>query len=350
MTILQKGLVSVLTVAALSTMYAAQFEIMPTVGKKITNDDSTLDDSKVLWGIRGTAYVTPNVGIQLVGETSSANPTIGGGDTDIERGSLNILYEGGTKNIRPYVVAGAGYEATHGATVQTTNDDSQMFYNAGVGVKFGVTDRVSVVTEVKGMHKVENHDDDVIGTVGVGVKLGEISKPAPNCDTPKAMSLDQFAKMCKTKKTVTPVQVVEPAPQLQHEPKVVTEPVEQVVEEATVQSVSTSQDVVDEKTKCVVDVDLEGPVVMDDDTAAQESGTIPEGYYIQMAALFKGNGELLTSRLERKKYPYVLYNTKRFGKDAILVLAGPYETRKEAVVALRYLKRLSKKAFVKRFP
>lgn len=342
MTILQKGLVSVLTVAALSTLYAAQFEIMPTVGKKIANDDTTLDDSKVLWGIRGTAYVTPNIGIQLVGETSSANPTIGGGDTDIERGAINVLYEGGTQKVRPYVVAGAGYEATHGATVKTTNDDSQMFYNAGAGVKFGLTDRVNLVAEVKGMHKVENHDDDIIGTVGVGMKLGSVEKPVPNCNTPKAMSLDQFARMCKTEKPVVPAQVAAPVQQLQQEPEVVTEPV----------SVPVPEEVVDEKTKCVVDV--EGPVVMDENTdestVDHESATIPEGYYVQMAALFKGNGDMLTSRLERKKYPYVLYNTKRFGKDATLVLAGPYETRKEAAVALRYLKRLSRKAFVKRFP
>lgn len=338
MTILQKGLVSVLTVAALSTLYAAQFEIMPTVGKKIANDDTALDDSKVLLGIRGTAYVTPNIGIQVVGETASANPTVGGGDTDIERGALNVLYEGGTKKVRPYVVAGAGYEATHGSTVKTTNDDSQMFYNAGAGVKFGLTDRVSLVTEVKGMHKVENHDDDIIGTVGLGVKLGALEKPVPDCNTPKAMSLDQFAKMCKTEKPAAPVQVTAPVQQLQQEPQVVEEP---VVE-------AEPQEIVDEKTKCVVDV--EGSVVTDDTSSVQDSGTIPEGYYVQMAALFKGNGNMLTSRMERKNYPYVLYNTTRFGKDATLVLAGPYETRKEAAVALRYLKRLSRKAFIKRFP
>ena len=338
MTILQKGLVSVLTVAALSTLYAAQFEIMPTVGKKIANDDTTLDDSKVLLGVRGTAYVTPNIGIQLVGETSSSNPTIGGGDTDIERGAVNVLYEGGTQKVRPYVIAGLGYEMTHGATVKTTNDDSQMFYNAGAGVKFGLTDRVSLVTEVKGMHKVENSDNDVIGTVGVGVKLGAVEKPVPNCNTPKAMSLDQFAKMCKTEKPAAPAHVAAPVQQLQQEPQVVEEPA----------PAPAPQEVVDEKTKCVVDV--EGPVVMDETASVEESGTIPEGYYVQMAALFKGSGDMLTSRLERKKYPYVLYNTKRFGKDATLVLAGPYETRKEAAVALRYLKRLSRKAFVKRFP
>ncbi|RUM63528.1 MAG: hypothetical protein DSZ05_08500 [Sulfurospirillum sp.] len=344
MNILQKGLVSVLTVAALSTLYGAQFEIMPTVGKKIANDDTTLDDSKVLLGIRGTAYVTPNVGIQLVGETSSKNPTIGGGDTDIERGAVNVILESGTQKVRPYLLAGAGYERTHGATVQTTDDDSQMFYNAGAGVKFGMTDRVSLVTEVKGIHKVENHDDDIIGTVGLGVKLGDVGQPRPNCNTPEAMSLDQFAKMCKTKKPAVSnvVQITQPVQQFQQEPQVVSEPVSEPVME----------EIVDEKTRCVVDVDggdieMEGPVVTD---SASDTGTIPEGYYVQMAALFKGNGEMLTSRLERKNYHYVLHHVNRFGKEATLVLVGPYQTRRAAAVALRYLRRLSRNAFVKRFP
>ena len=328
MTILQKGLVSILTVAAVSTLYATQFEIMPTIGKKIGSKDATLDDSKILWGIRGTAYITPNIGVQVAGETSSANPTSGGGNTDIERGSLNVLYEMDEMRMlrmRPYALVGAGYEMTHGATVKTTNDDSQMFYNAGVGVKLGVTDRVNLVTEVKGMHKADNGKNEVIGTVGVGVKLGAINKPAPNCSTPQAMSLEEFARMCKTERPAAPVQITTPVQQVQPEPVVVTKPAPQETIEET-------------------------PYITPVPTPVEQSGTIPNGYYVQLAALFKGNGDILTSRLERKKYPYVLHKTTRFGKEATLVLAGPYETRREAVVALRYLKRLSRGAFVKRFP
>jgi cell division septation protein DedD len=219
--------------------------------------------------------------------------------------------------------------------VPTTNDDSQVFYNAGVGVKFGLTDRVNLVTEVKGIHKVENDDDDIIGTVGVGVKLGTIEKSRPKCDNSQAMSLNEFAKMCKTAPQAAPMPA--PAQKLQSEPQVVQQ--SEVVEQAPV------EEVVDEKVKCVVDVQAPETAV-----ETSESANIPEGFYVQMAALFKGNGEMLTSRLERKKYPYVLYNTERFGKEATLVLVGPYESRKEAAVALRYLKRLSAKAFVKRFP
>ncbi len=336
MTILKRGLVSLLAVATASTLYAAQFEIMPTVGKKIANDDTTLDDSKVLFGLRGTAYVTPNIGIQGVVESSVDNPTAGGGDTDIERGALNVIVQRGVGKVKPYALAGVGYEATHGNSVKTTNDDSQMFYNAGVGLKFDLTDRLNLVTEVKGMHKVENDDDDIIGTVGLGVKLGAVAQKKPTCETPQALTLEQFSKMCKT---TQPAPAPMPVEKMQSEP--VVQETAPVVEEA-------APEVMDEKTAaCVVEVENEAPNVVEGTT---ESAEIPEGYYIQMAALFKGSGEILTSRLERKNYPYVLHQTERFGKDATLVLVGPYETRKEAAVALRYLKRLSRKAFIKRFP
>ncbi len=341
MRILQKGVLSLLAIATISSIYAAQFEITPTIGKKIANDDVTLDDSKALFGIRGTAFVTPNVGIQGVLESSVNNKTVdhngGVGDTDIERGALNVVLQANGNRVKPYAMAGVGYERTHGISVPTTNDDSQVFYNAGIGLKFGLTDKVNLITEVKGMHKVENDDDDLIGTVGVGVVLGGSASKKPSCDEPKALSLDEFAKMCKTKKETpqeTPAQVAEPVMQATQ-----TEPPAPVIDEKTA---AVTEPVIEENDNCVVEVDSHS----DEGTSV----SIPEGYYVQMAALFKGNGEVLTAKLERKNYPYVLYNTERFGKEATLVLVGPYETRKEASVALRYLKRLSRKAFIKRFP
>ncbi len=322
MNVLQKRLLAVVAAVAVSNLYAVQFEIMPTVGKKIANKDTTLDDSKVLMGIRGTAYVTPNTGIQLTAESSLNNPTIGGGDTDIERLSVNGIYEGGNAKVRPYVTAGVGYEWTHGNTVQLTDDDSQPYYNAGVGVKFGLKKNLSLVTEVKGMHKAENGDNDIIGTVGLGMKIGAPEEKKPACaPAKKVLSLDEFSRMCKTK---------QPAPQ---PAKMVQAPVE-------VQQMQHEPAVVESETTCVVE---SAPV-------EEESVEIPTGYYVQMAALFKSSGAMLTSKLERKNYPYVVYNTKRGGRDVALVLVGPYHSRKEASVAKRYLRRLSRGAFVKKFP
>ncbi len=65
-----------------------------------------------------------------------------------------------------------------------------------------------------------------------------------------------------------------------------------------------------------------------------------------MAALFKGNGGVLTDRLERKDYPYLLQDVTRYGKEAKLILVGPYATRQEANIAIKYLKRLKRDAFI----
>ena len=338
MNLLQKGAISIAIFGTMTAIYATEFEIMPTVGKKIANKDTTLDDSKVLIGIRGTAYVTPNIGIQAVGESSLNNPTIGGGDTDIERASLNALYEKRSGKIRPYVMAGAGYEWTHGNTVKLTDDDSQAFANAGAGVKIDLQKNLSLVTEVKGMHKFENGDNDVIGTVGLGLRVGAPEEKTPACASKKVLTLDEFSKMCKAK----PVQEATapmPVTAMQHEPKVV----------AKEKAAPAVKKMAVEETTCVV----EEPVVTEPVQKAEESvegAPIPEGYYVQMAALFKSNGAMLTGKLERKKYPYVTYNTKRNGKDVTLILAGPYESRKEAKVALKYLRRLSRGAFVKKLP
>lgn len=327
MHMLQKGVVALVTVGAFTLVSATQFEITPTVGKRISGKDTTLDDKKVLMGIRGTAYVTPNVGIQAVAESSQNNPTIGGGDTDIERGSLNVIYEGGTQKIRPYALVGAGYEWTHGNTVKLTDDDSQPFYNAGVGVKFGINDKLDLVTEVKGMHKAENGDNDLIGTVGLGMKVGGVVQKKPKCATKKVLTLEEFSKMCQAPKIAAP----SPMP----------------AETVTVEKMQTEPAVVVEKS--AEPVEVEGPVVMEKPAASESTG-IPEGYYVQLAALFKSSGDILIRKLERKNYPYVIHTTKRGGKDVTLILAGPYQSRKEAVIAKRYLKRVSHGAFVKKFP
>ncbi len=337
MNILLKGVTVLLAGGILFSLNAAQFELTPTIGKKVYNKDSTLDDSEVLFGIRGTAYATENIALEATLESSTNNKTLGGGDTDIERGSLNLIFEAPGAKIRPYLTGGIGYERTHGNTVKTTNDDSQAYYNGGVGMKFDINDNINLLTEVKGMHKIENGDNDIIATVGLGVKFGQKTAKKPTCETPAALSLDEFAKMCKTPKAAAPSVVQMP------QQEIATQVQQNVVVE---QNIPVAQTIPADN--CVVE--LSDKPIIQETQEKSETADIAEGYYIQMAALFRGNGELLTSKLERKNYPHVLYNTTRFGKDATLVLVGPYESRKEASIALKYLKRLSRKAFVKRFP
>jgi cell division septation protein DedD len=90
---------------------------------------------------------------------------------------------------------------------------------------------------------------------------------------------------------------------------------------------------------------VDQPATFVEDEVIQPAAS-DSGYYVQMAALFQGDGSALTSRLEQKDYPYVLHNVTKGSREATLVLVGPYESRTEASVALGHLKRLKSDAFV----
>ena len=311
--------------ALATSAYAVKFEVMPTVAKAVADSDKdSLKDTEILYGIRGSVYLNEEVAIQAGFEASADNVMSDNGKTDIERGSLNMIYEPNNgKRVRLYGLAGFGGEKVHRVSNPRTNDDSQIFANLGAGLKFGISDRVDLVTEAKWLRKLENKDNDIIATVGLGVKLGESKKsvdPIPSVtqtsEVENAISLAKLREINERKSKQSAAKV---------EPTVVstTEPI--AVQDEMVEAVFV-EDITEDITEA---------------TAASQ-----DGFYVQMAALFKGSGEELTSRLEQKDYPYVLHNVQRSGKEALLVLVGPYESRVEAGVAIKYLKRLKRDAFI----
>ena len=307
-----------------TSLNAVKVEVMPTVGKAFNADKDSLKDTEILYGIRGSVFLNESVAVQAVLETSQDNVMSDLGKTDIERGSVNIVYEpNADKRIRPYAIVGFGGEKTHRVSTPRTNDDSQAFVNAGAGLKFGINKNIDIVTEARWLRKLENNDDDIIATLGIGAKIGESKKsvnklasiPSVNetSEVENAISLAKFKEIYEKKPTVvatTPQKVVVTQPVVTQEP--IAEAVYVEDESATTSYEEPSQD----------------------------------GYYVQMAALFKSDGEVLTNRLEKKDYPFVLHNVQRGGKEATLILVGPYESRAEAGVAIKFLKRLKKDAFV----
>ncbi|MCH9814132.1 MAG: outer membrane beta-barrel protein [Epsilonproteobacteria bacterium] len=309
-----------------TSLFAVKFEITPTIAKAVVKaDKDSLEDTEVLYGVRASAYLNDQVAIQASLESSQDNTMSDTGKTDIERYALNVMYDmNNGKRVHPYTIVGVGAEKTHRVATPATNDDSQGFINAGAGLKFDISDRINLMTEAKWQRKLENDDDDIIATVGVGVKLGSTAKkaaPIPSVtetsDIDNAINLAEFRKLysdangTKEENNSSKVAVVTP-----------------------VEVVQESQEVAIAETIPFVEEEILEPAVTQ------------SGYYVQMAALFKGNGEVLTNRLEQKDYPYVLHATNRGGKDATLVLVGPYESRVEANVARGYLKRLKSDAFI----
>lgn len=333
------------TLVIVTSAYAVKIEVMPTVGKAFKAEDDMLKDDEILYGVRGTVFLNNEVGIQAVYEASTGNEVgtaaqkAAGAKTDIERASANIIYENNNgKRVRPYGIIGVGTESTHGLVAPASNQGSQGFINAGAGVKFGLSKRVDLVTEAKWIHKLSNDDDDIIATIGLGVHTGSAAKkskevPSVNAtsDVENAINLAEFKKIY-AKKSETALQVVQ------------TPKVEEKV--ATIEPATITHDIPANAIILEEDAPIDEVVASDETTETVGAEATESGYYVQMAALFKGNGESLTNRLEQKDYHYVLHNVQKRGKEATLVLVGPYESRAEANIAKKYLKKLKADAFI----
>ncbi len=307
-----------------SALYAGpKFEITPMVGKKIYNysDDSPrFDDGEVLLGVRANGYITKQISVQLGVEASKNNKMGDGGETDLERGMLNLQYDVPSKGkVTPFAMVGAGYEKLHRDAPQ--NVDSQAFLNAGAGLRYSVNNRVDLVAEARAIRKIEDGDKDIIGSIGVGYKYGNTCQASPVKGIPvKALTMKELAaltpkKVAPVPAAVAPVPVVEaPAP----------------------------AEVVD--TKIEYDTNY---VNMCDSSASVEDVTEDvtseiQGYYVQVIALRKNSPDVIISRLNAKGYDHVLKGEGNLTR----VLVGPYESRASAKSALRGLKKIRRDAFI----
>jgi hypothetical protein len=216
-------------------------------------------------------------------------------DTDINRFYINGLHNIKTKYSRlvPYVYGGFGYE-----DVENEFDEykSQGFFNAGGGLKFRINDKLNLVSDIQAIKKFKSHDLDILGSLGISFLFGKAFQPEPEALV--ASGVEDIQPAAEPKRKITIVKV---APQ----PKV------------------------------------EAPVI-----------TAPKGeYYVQMAAGFKTDMETgckHTKDLRDAGIDYKIKYTTVKGKNAALVVVGPYETKAEATDHLAALKKYSKDAFVKK--
>jgi septal ring-binding cell division protein DamX len=244
----------------------------------------------------GTVIPTPGVGISNLSNTYS-------GDTDIDRFYINGLHNIHTQysKLTPYVYGGFGYE---NVSNELKDNDSQGFFNAGGGLKYNLTDKFNILADVQGIKKFNNHDLDILGSIGLGFFFGNAFQPAPEAVV--ASGLEEVTPAAPVRK----VTVVQVKPQ----PVVVAEVAK---------------------------------IVTDDKVEAAPTGE----YYIQMAAGFKTDMETgckHTRDLRDAGIDYDIKYTTIRGKNAAIVVVGPYDTKEEAKSHLKELRKYSKDAFVKR--
>ncbi len=288
-----------------SHLSAAEYELMPTIGKKFSDDDRLVEDDQPFYGVRASAYVNEKSAVQLGFETSSDNKMSDGGKTDKERYSLHALYEplgkSSAKALRPYFLGGLGYDRIHR---EIPGVSSQMFLDAGAGVRVRMSPRVDLVTEARLVHGMEDSDDDLVGTVGLGIKLGA-------------------TKPCACRKKAIPIATMP-------------------VSEAEMAKLSHPKGW-SEKAKVAP---LKPADVKEEAVAPKEEcPTVPEiksGYYVQVIALRSYSADPVVKRLQRAHIPFTLKADRGMTK----VLAGPYATRQAARRALGRIRHIRRDAFI----
>ena len=315
---------AVISLLGTSLFAGPKFEVTPIVGKKLYNysdDAPRFDDGEALIGGKINAYVKNRVSIQLAAETSKENgmgtgiPTANNGAwTDLMRGMLNVQYDMPAKGkVTPYALVGMGYEKLDRAEA-STNVDSQAFYNGGAGVRYSVNDKIDLVAETRVIHKVEDQDTDLIGTVGVGFKFGE-----------KEQAALSLADLAKRTPTTPPVVVSHVAAPVAPAPEVISSRIE--YDSGSLELCCGDKEAADVSSSCP----------SDRDTASEISG-----YYVQVIALRKNSPDVISARLDAKGYNY----TYQEAGDITRVLVGPYENRAAANSALRGLKNIRRDAFI----
>ncbi len=156
-----------------------------------------------------------------------------------------------------------------------------------------INDQFSLVSDIQGIKKFNNHDLDILGSLGIGYLFGNAFQAEP---------------------------------------------------EAVV--VSGLEDIAPAPTRNITVVEVEPQATVAPIQA------LPMGeYYVQMAAGFKTNMETgckHTKDLRAAGIHYDIRYTTIKGKNAALVVVGPYNTRKEAKADLPRLRKYSKDAFVRK--
>lgn len=210
--------------------------------------------------------------------------------TDIDRFYINGLHNINLEynRLTPYVYAGFGYERVD----DEFNDyKSQGFFDAGMGLKFSINNKVSLLADIQGIKKFRDNDLDLLASIGLGFFFGADHQIAP-------------------------------------EVKAVTTP--KPVREVTVIKV---------KPKAVSSAEVIQPA-------------LPAGeYYIQLAAAFKTDLETgchYTDELQKEGIDYDIKYTTIRGKNASILVVGPYNSKEEAKEDLAKIRKISKNAYIRK--
>jgi OOP family OmpA-OmpF porin len=173
--------------AALATMLcgsiqAGDLDLM--VGKNFFDSDANLEDT-LAYGLRyNHNYQNSPWGTQIGYERiNGADIDIAGvvGDIDADRFFANMLYDFYEEGkLKTFLLGGFGYEDVDSNFASL---DSQLFVDLGVGLRYMLSEQLSLVAEAKYIRKLEDNMNDFTTSIGIGYRFGEAAvKKAPQAE------------------------------------------------------------------------------------------------------------------------------------------------------------------------
>lgn len=173
---------SALMAAPLAVMAdAGQFFVTPFVGVQDFDKARQVDDAGV-WGIGGEYQFTDQLGAEIDYTRSFDNMEVGSPAEDVnyDRLSLDGIYyftpTGSNGAVTPYAKLGVGHNRYDYDTSDV--DDQNTDVGAGFGLRFRLAERLSLRTELKFLHELDDSQTHGQFALGLGYAFGG-AKPAP---------------------------------------------------------------------------------------------------------------------------------------------------------------------------
>jgi OOP family OmpA-OmpF porin len=172
--------IAVIALASSSLLADSQYEITPTIGEYFPHSGKQLED-KLVYGLKGAYKFNKNWAAELgFDKTADMKDRENGGKTSDNLYTLNAVYNYGKFGaFSPFAMAGAGYQ-DFGKEADKRKDGG--IVNWGMGVKYALTDMVSLRADARQIIGLSKRAPDYIASLGLGISFGD--KAAP--DAPKA--------------------------------------------------------------------------------------------------------------------------------------------------------------------
>ena len=201
-----------LSTLALSTLVVAseyKYEVTPMLGYVDTKEHVDLKNHKV-----GGVAVSINKGddckfdqieLGILQTITDADYENSSEDTSITRAFVNGVKEYALNDkFKLYALAGLGYEHIN---TNLNNNDSDPFFNYGIGAKYKVYNDMSLKFDVRHLLKFDG-DKNVMYTLGLSIPFGEVVKPMPKVEE-KVIEKEEVIVLSKPKPVPAKQKVIE---------------------------------------------------------------------------------------------------------------------------------------------